>query len=121
MFIVLLITDIVLSFTMTIGGAVLGYKAPLDDSHSLGYKTARALVSAETWDFANRKCGRTWMIAGFLLLMCIPFCGPLWFLIGEKAGILAAAVILLLAVTVFIGAIVSTESALKRKFPTDQK
>lgn len=121
MFIVLLVVDVVLAFVMIIGGAILHYQAPLDDSRSLGIKTKRALASAETWEFANRKCGRLWMFGGAVLLILPPLAGPVWFLVGAAAGTIAAAGILLLNIGLLVGSLIATETALKRKFPAEQK
>lgn len=54
---------------MLICGAWLRFYPPKTRNRWTGYRTKRSLKSQEAWDFAQRYCGKIWLMAGLIMLV----------------------------------------------------
>ena len=64
-------STIVLIMILPIAEIVVGimfYKNPIPQNGILGYRTPSSQMSQETWDFAQKYCGKVCMIGGILLV-----------------------------------------------------
>jgi uncharacterized membrane protein len=115
--ILLLVVALIVPATSVLFGVWFVRKPPKNRNLLFGYRTKRSLKSDEAWAFANRYCGRLWVICGLIEL---PVTLLVFFLTRSFVeielfahimnGLIFAQLIVLLA------AIPITERALKRKF-----
>ena len=64
MFDVMLIVFAVMSFSVLLGGIYMRYYSPKDEGMNVGFRTKTATSSAEAWEYANKACGKGWIIIG---------------------------------------------------------
>lgn len=50
------------------GGAVMRRIVPSEPDRLIGYRTELSMRNQETWDFANKYCGKLWGRLGWILL-----------------------------------------------------
>ena len=89
---------------------------PKDINTSFGYRTKRSMRNQDTWLFAHKHIGKTWFVCGIVL---IPASLVLMFLVmGREADVIRTTGFIILGLQLFLmlGAILPTESALKKKF-----
>lgn len=101
--------------TMLLFGTRFERKPPRRNS-VFGYKTAMSQRNDDTWAFAHRYIGRLWRVWG-LATLCVSLLVMLLALNRGMATVGYAGLILIVAQLVpLVGAIFSTERALKRTF-----
>ena len=61
---VLIIVNIIVSLAMLIGGFCMRRVADEPGDYTIGFRTARAMADDEAWSFANKCCGKYWLIIG---------------------------------------------------------
>ena len=61
---VVIIVNIITSLSIILGGLCMKKYAKMPLDHSIGFRTARSLSSNEAWQFANEKCGISWILIG---------------------------------------------------------
>ena len=66
---VLLIINIVVSFSLILGGYYMKYQAPKDKDMKMGVLIGRARLSPDIWKYANITCGKNWLVTGFIYLV----------------------------------------------------
>ena len=116
LYIYMLLTSLLIPVIMLVFGWIFRCRAPKKINVWYGYRTARSMKNEDTWVFAHQHIGRTWMIAGAVLLVIsvipmIAVCG--------KDDDTVSVVSLVLTVVQLIPLIVSlipTEQALKNTF-----
>lgn len=91
-------------------------KPPKDINGSYGYRTSKSMKNRDTWDFAQRTCGRVWFAAGWVMLplSVLAWVRTLPYPEGD-AGFLTAAITFLEAIVVVL-TIIPVEAALSKKF-----
>lgn len=114
LFMILLIPGIMLG-----AGKMMRDHPPEKVNWIIGYRTARSMKNPETWDFANRHMGRTWMKAAFILLpaslaVYLPTLGR-----GEEAFSTVALILMFVQLAALLLSILPTERALKSNFDKD--
>lgn len=117
----MLICDLLIPVSMIIIGKVFCKNPPKTINGVYGYRTARAMKNKDTWDFAQRYCGRLWCRIGVVLLALsvlamLPPLGKDTDAVGIWGGIIA-----LIQVIVLITAIFPVEQALKKNFDENGK
>ena len=115
----ILACDLIVPTVQIVAGYILWRHCPKKINHFLGYRTLRSMKNSDTWDFANRHCGRAWLKVGLLtliptILVHIPFYSSS----DDAVGILGA-IVPLLQCAVLALSIIPTEKALKRTFNED--
>ena len=54
---------------LTIGlGIWLIKKPPSKINHLSGYRTRRSMMNKDSWDFAQRYCGKVWLVSGLIMI-----------------------------------------------------
>lgn len=116
----MLICDLLIPVFMIIIGKVFSKNPPKTVNGVYGYRTAMSMKNKDTWDFAQRYCGRLWCRIGMVLLLSIlamlPLLGKDTDAVGMWGGIIA-----LIQVVVLIDAIIPVERALKKNFNENGK
>ena len=72
MFILMLLCNLLLPVIMLIAGYLMYKHSPKDINGIIGYRTKLSMKNQETWDFAQKFCGKLWLkIGGIMLLLSI--------------------------------------------------
>ena len=92
---------------------------PKDINCLIGYRTRRSMKNRDTWDFAHRHIGNTWIKWGFIMLPAtlaalFPTLGR-----GEEMICVIGLILLCAQTLVMLISIIPTERALKRTFTED--
>ncbi len=105
---------------ITLGIGLYFFKhAPVNININFGYRTHRSMKSDETWRFAHRHCGKTWMVLGLVLLVVSAVAGVFMFRVCETNFIRLVAGLCLVQVVSLIASVFTTEWALKKHFDKD--
>ena len=116
MFFFMLISILLIPFTMILFGAIFLKRPPKEINGLYGYRTARSSQNRETWNFAHKYCGKLWRSCGLIMVPAsvvafIPFAKG-----NESAVGMAGMIICMIQVTVMTGTIYFVEKALKNTF-----
>lgn len=109
---ILIIVNIITSLSVLLGGICMKKYADSPADYSIGFRTRLAMSSPEAWSFANKKCGRLWIIIGiigFIAAIDGTFT-PFGYTGYAELGVL----ILLILALIF--SVISTEMHLKHDF-----
>ncbi|HOO05506.1 MAG TPA: SdpI family protein [Ruminococcus sp.] len=114
---VVLIVNFIVSAALILGGAMMRKCADNTEDRSIGLRTARAMAGQEQWHFANKKCGRLWLILGsvFLALTLADIMAVIPN-VSEPFGKATQLLLLIMQVSGMFIAVALTESQLKEKF-----
>lgn len=116
LWIFMLVMDLLIPFSMIGFGRYLMKRAPKEINNVFGYRTSLSMKNRDTWEFANRYCGRLWYICG---LASLPV-SVIWMLLvmgkTETALAIMGCVLCGVQILLMVGAILPTESALKKTF-----
>lgn len=85
-------------------------------NYIVGYRTRRSMKNQQTWDYAQRECGRLWMRWGVLML--VPTAVIMLLLLGKEVptiGTVGGIVTVLQMIPLFLS-IVIVEKKLREKF-----
>ena len=63
---ILIIVNFIISLAVIIGGICMKRYSDSPADYSIGFRTKRAMSSPEAWAFANKKCGKLWIIIGII-------------------------------------------------------
>lgn len=112
----MLACDLLTPAVMIIGGGLMRKITPKKINGIYGYRTDRSMKNLDTWQFANRYCGRLWWIIGWIIiiptaLVMVPFYSSGEDVIGFVSGIILA-----LQMVALVAALFPTEAAIKRTF-----
>ena len=112
------VMDFVIPLMMLGFGKLLEKNPPEEINYSFGYRTRRATINNDTWDFANRFFGKIWFKMGCIVLPVTAVVVILLFVTGIDDSIAGKIVvaIMFIQMAVLISAIFPTESALKKTF-----
>ena len=114
-----LVSDLLVPVIQIIFGWVLWKHSPKTINNAYGYRTKWSKKNRDTWEFAQKHCGRTWWKVGWVLLALsaaahIPFYGADEDTVGNLCLIVTG-----VQLAVLIGSVFPTERALKRTFHQD--
>ena len=115
-YIYMLLTSLLIPVIMLVFGWIFRCRAPKKINVWYGYRSARSMKNEDTWVFAHQHIGRTWMIAGAVLLVISVI--PMIAVYGKDMDTVSV-VSLVLTIVQLIPLIVSlipTEQALKKTF-----
>lgn len=113
------VCNLLLPLIMVIAGYFMYKYSPKDINGIIGYRTKLSTKNQETWDFAQKFCGKLWLkIGGIMLLLSIILQIP--FKESNKNTICWLTVILeTVQVIILIVSIVIAEKTLKNTFDKD--
>ena len=111
-----LFTTLLIPCIMIVFGGLFRRKAPNHINIWYGYRTQRSMKNEDTWAFAHRHLGRTWMIVGAVLLVVSVI--PMIAVLGkdEDTVSVVSLVILVVQLIPMIVSLIPTEQALKNTF-----
>lgn len=114
--ILMLIVNLLIPFTMIGFGLLFLYKPPKKISYIYGYRTSMSMKNKNTWKFAHCYIGKLWNILGWVLLLVSTIL--MIYLIDKDENIMGKVSLVLMIVQMIflIGPIIPTEIALKRIF-----
>lgn len=109
------VCNLLIPFIMILAGRFMK-KCPMDINTVVGYRTRRSMINYDTWEFANRYCGKIWLRIGFVLLLIsilvqIPLIG-----FDEEVIGIATMIIETVQLVLLLGSIFFVEKALKYTF-----
>ncbi len=117
----MLISCLLLPFTMLIVGSVMYRHTPRRGKVALGYRSKASMRSPETWKFANEYCGKIWMLLGVVLLVAVTVSFICMWEDDEDAVTKAGVIIIAAETALMVVSIGPVESALKKRFDKDGK
>lgn len=116
MFVLALLCDLILPILMVIAGYFLKKHPPKEPNGFIGYRSSMSRKNADTWEFANKYCGKLWMILGAIVgvvtvISHLPF-------MHAKGDTFSNLILVTEAVqiAIMIGSIFFVEKVLKSKF-----
>ena len=117
----MLITVLLIPLTMIFFGWLLFRKTPKEINYVYGYRTKRSMMNEETWRFANQYFGKVWYLCGLISVPLSVIAIALVFGKGPGTVGMVGGIITMLQMLPLIGAIVPTESELKKNFDENGK
>ena len=112
----MLIMVLLIPLTMIFFGWLLFRKTPKEINYVYGYRTKRSMMNEETWRFANQYFGKVWYLCGLISVPLSVIATALVFGKGTETVGMIGGIITMLQMIPLVGAIISTESALKKNF-----
>ena len=112
---------ILIPLTMIFFGWLLCRKTPKEINYVYGYRTKRSMMNEETWRFANQYFGKAWYFFGLILAPLSVIAIAIVFGKGPGTVGTVGGIITMLQMLFLIGAIVPTESELKKNFDENGK
>jgi uncharacterized membrane protein len=116
---IVLVCDLIIPILMFVFGILMMKKVPKTINNLVGYRTTLSMKNQETWEFAQKHCGRLWWKIGLINLVATVMVHiPFYSSDEDVIGVLAT-VITVLQLVVLLVSIVPTELALKKTFNCD--
>ena len=112
----MLIMVLLIPLTMLFFGWLLFRRTPKEVIYVYGYRTKRSMMNEETWRFANQYFGKVWYLCGLISVPLSVIATALVFGKGTETVGMIGGIITMLQMIPLVGAIISTESALKKNF-----
>ena len=116
-----LILDIIFSAGALFGGYYMKFCAPKDDKMKMGLLTESAKKSRDTWEYANKACGKGWMAGGIAGLVLSAAATETAFFASEKVASIVGAAAAVIIVLIMSCSVTTTIMGLKSKFDKDGK
>ena len=115
-YIYMLLTSLLIPVIMLVFGWIFRRQAPKKINVWYGYRSARSMKNEDTWVFAHQHIGRTWMIAGAVLLVISVI--PMIAVYGKDIDTVSVVSLVLIVVQLIplIVSLIPTERALKKTF-----
>ena len=112
---------LLIPLTMIFFGWLLFRRTPKEINYVYGYRTKRSMMNEETWRFANQYFGKVWYLCGLISAPLSVIAIAIVF--GKEPGTMGTVggIITMLQMLPLIGAIVPTESELKKNFDENGK
>ena len=117
----MLIMVLLIPLTMIFFGWLLFRKTPKEINYVYGYRTKRSMMNEETWRFANQYFGKAWYLCGLISAPLSVIAIAIVFGKGPGTVGMVGGIITMLQMLPLIGAIVPTESELKKNFDENGK
>jgi len=117
----MLIMVLLIPLTMIFFGWLLFRKTPKEINYVYGYRTKRSMMNEETWRFANQYFGKVWYLCGLISAPLSVIAIAIVFGKGPGTVGMVGGIITMLQMLPLIGAIVPTESELKKNFDENGK
>ena len=112
---------LLIPLTMIFFGWLLFRKTPKEINYVDGDRTKRSMMNEETWRFANQYFGKAWYFFGLILAPLSVIAIAIVFGKGPGTVGTVGGIITMLQMLFLIGAIVPTESELKKNFDENGK
>ena len=112
---------LLIPLTMIFFGRLLFRRTPKEINYVYGYRTKRSMMNEETWRFANQYFGKVWYLCGLISAPLSVIAIAIVFGKGPGTVGTVGGIITMLQMLPLIGAIVPTESELKKNFDENGK
>lgn len=112
----LFIMDLIVPVVMVIAGSMMLHHPPKKINSVYGYRTARSMRNMDTWLFAHKAAGKTWMKWGTAALIASGIVQIPFFFLSVDAFSIASMVLMFIQIAVLLVSIAPVERALKREF-----
>ena len=117
MFVLAMIISAIVPFIVILCGYFMKEHTPEEINSIIGYRTKRSMSSPEAWEFANKLCGDMWIKGGLASLVpSLALTAAICFLISNRTGVVAAAIIELVQAALIFLPVYYVEQQLKKKF-----
>ena len=115
----MLITDMLIPVSLIVFGKLLSKQIPKEINWLFGYRTNMSMKNQDTWEFAQRRCGKLMCMCGWVTLPATVI--AMLFALGKDMKLIetVGAVACVLQLISIIPVIVFTEKALKKNFDKD--
>ena len=117
----MLIMVLLIPLTMIFFGWLLFRKTPKEINYAYAYRTKRSMMNEETWRFANQYFGKVWYLCGLISAPLSVIAIAIVFGKGPGTVGTIGGIITMLQMILLVGAIVPTESELKKNFDENGK
>ena len=107
---------LLIPLTMIFFGWLLFRKTPKEINYVYGYRTKRSMMNEETWRFANQYFGKVWYLCGLLSAPLSVIAMAIVFEKGTETMSTVGFIITMIQTIPLVGAMISTEIALKKNF-----
>ena len=112
---------LLIPLTMIFFRWLLFRRTPKEINYVYGYRTKRLMMNEETWRFANQYFGKVWYLCGLISAPLSVIAIAIVFGKGPGTVGTVGGIITMLQMLPLIGAIVPTESELKKNFDENGK
>ena len=112
----MLIVVLLIPLTMLLFGWLFFRRTPKEINYVFGYRTKRSMRNEETWKFANQYFGKVWYLCGLLSAPLSVIAMAIVFEKGTETMSTVGFIIMTIQTTPLVGAMISTEIALKKNF-----
>nr|WP_288932936.1 SdpI family protein [uncultured Streptococcus sp.] len=112
----MLIVVLLIPLTMLLFGWLFFRRTPKEINYIFGYRTKRSMRNEETWKFANQYFGKVWYLCGLLSAPLSVIAMVIVFEKGTETMSTVGFIITMIQTIPFVGAMISTEIALKKNF-----
>ena len=111
-----LTTVLLIPLIMIVIGVIFSKRAPKNINHIYGYRTPRSMKNQNTWEFANKYCGKLWLKIGIIMFLLSLTAMLALLPIGENAVLCCTSVVITIQTITIILSIFFVEKALREKF-----
>ena len=112
----MLIVVLLIPLIMLLFGWLFFRRTPKEINYVFGYRTKRSMRNKETWKFANQYFGKVWYLCGLLSAPLSVIAMAIVFEKGTETMSTVGFIITMIQTIPFVGAMISTEIALKKNF-----
>ena len=112
----MLIVVLLIPLTMLLFGWLFFRRTPKEINYVFGYRTKRSMRNEETWTFATQYLGKVWYLCGLLSAPLSVIAMAIVFEKGTETMSTVGFIITMIQTIPFVGAMISTEIALKKNF-----
>lgn len=112
----MLIVVLLIPLTMLLFGWLFFRRTPKEINYVFGYRTKRSMRNEETWKFANQYFGKVWYLCGLLSAPLSVIAMAIVFEKRTETMSTVGFIITMIQTIPFVGAMISTDIALKKNF-----
>lgn len=113
----ILVCSCMIPAIMVVLGFIMWRHHPKQINYFFGYRTAKSMLSLDTWNFANEYEGKLWFICGLTLL--IPTI--LLYVVMQDQIMMHSIVIITVQAVVFVLTFIPVEMKLRKNFDDEGK
>lgn len=121
LFIVAFLMTLLVPTIMIIFGSIFSKNAPKNINRIYGYRTPRSMKNQETWEFANKYCGKLWLRIGVIMLIITSVLLLISMNFGESVVLVCTSIFVTIQTVTIILSVLPVEMALKKEFDDEGK
>ncbi|MFV0464485.1 MAG: SdpI family protein [Lachnospiraceae bacterium] len=116
---IMALIDLLIPVIILIFGLLMALRPPRTINIIYGYRTERSMKNQDTWEFANRLCGKIWIGCGIVLGLITVLALFIGQGLGDTfLGMLSIALVTIQMIAIFL-TLIPVERTLKREFDQD--